>query len=244
MLIAPEVVTETLLRIIDKLDFSDKSMLPSDWAEKHIILDSAISSLKQGKFSYALTPYLKEPVDCASPYHPAKLIAIIKGAQLGMSQGVIVPAILWKIANDPGNIVSLSANDSLSKRFVEERIDPIISRCFVKDLIRPSTIRKKNARTGDTSTSKEFAGGAATFGGLQSMDKIGKQKSYQLGFYDDWEAAKVSDKDQGNVFELLQQRFSSAANTMKQYFIFDGRNIFEPMDMRAKGFKYESVGRL
>ena len=31
---------------------------------------------------------------------------------------------------------------------------------------------------------------------------------------------------------------------MKQFFVFDGRNIFEPNAMRAKGFKYESIGRL
>jgi len=31
---------------------------------------------------------------------------------------------------------------------------------------------------------------------------------------------------------------------MKQPFVFDGRNMFNPKDMRAMGFKYESIGRL
>ena len=31
---------------------------------------------------------------------------------------------------------------------------------------------------------------------------------------------------------------------MKQPFVFDGRNMFDPLKMRALGFKYESVGRL
>jgi UDPglucose 6-dehydrogenase len=31
---------------------------------------------------------------------------------------------------------------------------------------------------------------------------------------------------------------------MKQPFVFDGRNIFEPLEMRRRGFKYESIGRL
>lgn len=218
-MIPVERVEETFLRIFEKLDFSDKSLLPSEFAEQYIKLDSSISSLKQGSFSYNLTPYLREVVDCASPYHPARMIAVMKGAQIGFSQGVIVPAIVWKIANDPGNIVSLSANDSLSQRFVEQRLDPVIQRCFVKDLIKPNVIRKRNARTGDTSKSKEFAGGSATFGGLQSYDNIGKQMSFSMGFYDDWDAAKISDKDQGNTFELLEQRFSTAANNMKQFFI-------------------------
>ncbi|MDA3816922.1 MAG: phage terminase large subunit family protein [Prolixibacteraceae bacterium] len=218
-MISEDNIQKTFCNIFGRLDFSDKSMLPSEFAEKHIVLDSSISTLKQGRFSYDITPYLKEVVDCTSPYHPARIIAVMKAAQIGYSQGVIVPAIVWKIANDPGNIVSLSANADLSKRFVEGRLDPVIQRCFVKDLIRPSVIRKRNARTGDTSASKEFAGGSATFGGLQSFDKMGKQMSYALGFYDDWEGAKIADKDQGNTFELLQQRFSSSANTMKQFFI-------------------------
>jgi phage terminase large subunit GpA-like protein len=147
------------------------------------------------------------------------MISVIKGAQIGFSQGVIVPATIWKIANNPGNIVSLSATAEMSKKFVEQRLDPVIQRCFVKDLIKPNVIRKKNSRTGDTSDSKEFAGGSATFGGLQSYDKMGKQMSFSLGFYDDWDAAKVADKEQGNTFELLRQRFSTAGNSMKQFFI-------------------------
>lgn len=218
-MIPEEIIQKSFESIFEKMDFSDKSLLPSEFAEKYIKLDSSISSLKQGAFSYDLTPYLREIVDSASPYHPAQMIAVMKGAQIGYSQGVIVPAIMWKIAYDPGNIVSLSADADLSKRFVEQRLDPVIQRCFVKDLIRPSIIRKKNARTGDTSTSKEFAGGTATFGGLQSYNKMGKQMSYSLGFYDDWEGAKIADKEQGNTFELLLQRFSTSANNMKQFFI-------------------------
>lgn len=218
-MISKQIVKDTFLSIFNKLDFSDKSILPSEFAEKYIVLDSAISNMRQGTFSYEITPYMREIADCASPYCDAKFIFIMAGAQVGKTQGVIVPVILWKIANDPGNIVSLSATDELSKRFVEERIDPVIKRCFVRDLIRPSTIRKRNSRTGDTSSAKEFAGGSVTFGGLQSYDKMTKQRSFALGFYDDWDAAKVADATHGNTFELLRQRFSTAGSSMKQFFI-------------------------
>ena len=191
---------------------------PSEYAEKFRTLSSDVSTI-QGKFNYKITPYLREIVDTLSPYHPAKIVAVIKAAQIGYTDGVIVNGILWLIANNPGNIMSLSANDSLSKEMVESRLDPGIASCGIQHLIRPNTIRKRNQRTGDTSQSKEFAGGRAFFGGLQSIDKLGKQRSIKYGFFDDWDAAPISDKKQGSVFELLQQRFATAANSMKQYYI-------------------------
>ena len=95
-MIPEESIVKTLRSVFEKMDFSDKSLLPSEFAEKYIKLDSSISSLKQGTFSYDLTPYAREIVDTASPYHPAKLIAVMKGAQIGISQSIIVPAIMWK----------------------------------------------------------------------------------------------------------------------------------------------------
>jgi len=196
-----------------KLDY-----LPSQYAEKFRTLGSDVSSI-QGKFKYNITPYLREIVDTLSPYHPAKIVAVMKSAQIGFTEGVIVNGILWIIANHPGNIMALAANDQLSKEMIESRLDSGIQSCGIQHLIRPNTIRKRNQRTGDTSNYKEYAGGRLFAGGLQSIDKLGKQRSIQYGFFDDWDAAPLSDKKQGNIFDLLQQRFSTNANTMKQYYI-------------------------
>lgn len=207
---------EELIEIIprDLLELS-----PSEFAEQKVKLSSAVSTLKTGKFSYKLTPYLREVVDTLDPYHPAKVIAVMKGAQIGFTQGVIVNGILWTIANNPGNILALSANDQLSREMVESRLDPAIQSAGLQDLIRPNTIRKRNQRTGDTSNYKEFAGGRLFAGGLQSINKLGKQRSIKTGFFDDWDAAPLADKEQGNIFDLIQQRFSTAANSGKQFYI-------------------------
>lgn len=212
------MIQDQLHSIFSKLDFTNTKILPSQFAEENIVLSSDVSTV-QGKFSYDITPYLREIVDTASPYHPAKVIAGMKGAQIGFTQGVIAAIITWAIANNPGNIISLSADDDLSKEFIESRLDPIIKSAGIQHLIRPNTIRKRNQRTGDTSKYKEFAGGRLFAGGLKSMNKLGKQRSLQYGFFDDWDAAEISDKIQGNVFELIEQRFSSSAQTMKLYFI-------------------------
>lgn len=212
------MIDEQLYEIFSALDFNNKRILPSDWAERNIILDRSVSSI-QGRFNYDLTPYLREVVNRLDQDDNSRMIAIMKGAQIGFTSGVIVPGICWKIAHNPGNIVSLSANDALSAKMVEQRLDPVIRSSGIHHLIRPSVIRKRNQRTGDTSKSKEFAGGSAFFGGLQSYDNMGKQMSFETGFFDDWDAAKVSDKEQGNTFELVEQRFAASANTQKMFFI-------------------------
>jgi len=209
---------QRFLNLFSSIRTNKMSLSPSEYAEKYRKLTSDVSTIT-GKFKYNITPYLKEVVDTLSPYHPAKIVAVMKGAQIGFTEGVIVNGILWMIANNPGNCLALSANDDLSKEMVESRLDQGIQSCGIQHLIRPNTIRKRNQRTGDTSKYKEYAGGRLFAGGLNSIDKLARQRSIRFGFFDDWDAAPISDKDQGNIFDLIQQRFSTAAKSMKQYYI-------------------------
>lgn len=209
--------------MFESIQINKMDLLPSEFAEKYRSLTSDVSTL-QGKFKYDYTPYMREIVDCLSPYHPSKVIGVMAGAQIGKTEGLIVNGILWIIANNPGNILSLSANDDLSKEMIESRLDSGIASCGLSHLIRPNTLRKRNNRTGDTSKYKEFAGGRLFAGGLQSIDKLGKQRSIKYGFFDDWDSAKIADKEQGNIFDIIQQRFSTSANIGKQFYISTPEN--------------------
>ena len=209
---------EQFLDLFSSIPKHKIELSPSEYAEKYRTLTSDVSTII-GKFKYDLTPYLREIVNTLSPYNSAKIIAVMKGAQIGLTEGLLVNGILWIIANNPGNIMSLSANDELSKEMIESRLDQGLASVGIQHLIRPNTIRKRNQRTGDTSKYKEFAGGRLFAGGLNSINKLGKQRSIRYGFFDDWDSAPIADKDQGSLFELLQQRFSTSANSMKQYYI-------------------------
>lgn len=44
--------------------------------------------------------------------------------------------------------------------------------------------------------------------------------------------------------EFKKIDFARAKKLLKQPFVFDGRNMFEPKEMRALGFKYTSIGRI
>jgi len=212
------MLEKRLQSLISAININYEQLKPSDWAEKYLKLTSEISTIK-GPFKYKYTPYTREIVDHFSPYSSAKVIAVMKGSQSGLSQGLVIAGICWMIANAPGNLLFTSAGDDLSKEMIEMRLDQAIRSAQIEHLIRPNVIKKRNQRTGDTAKYKEYAGGRAFFGGTNSTDKLSRQRSLMYGIFDDWEAAKKIDKDQGDLFTLLQKRFSTAKNVMKQFYI-------------------------
>lgn len=203
--------------IIDAHDFRVSTILPSVWAEKNRVMSTDVSSFP-GQYSYKKTPYLKELINCLSVDHPARVVAVMKGAQIGFSTGVIENGIGWIISENPAPILLISGDKELSKEIVEKRIDQMIDSTGIRHLIRPNTLRKRNQRTGDTSTSKEFPGGYLTADGANNANKL-RQRSFKYGFIDDFEAAPSQDKKAGSITKLIEQRFASYYSSMKLFYI-------------------------
>jgi len=193
------------------------NLKPSEWTELNRVMKSAQTSLP-GKFKYSRTPYLKEPLDCMSQDSDVRVIAVMKGSQIGFSTGVIESAIGWIISQQPGNIMLLARDESMVKRMMERKIDPMIDGCGIRHLIRPNVLRKKNARTGDTSMSKEFPGGGLFAGSVQTPDKM-RQDAVQFAFIDDFEAAPRSSKEAGDTTSLIETRLASFYHKMKLWYI-------------------------
>jgi phage terminase large subunit GpA-like protein len=82
------------IEVLEAARFLLSNISPSKWNEQHRVMTTSVSPFP-GKFSYNVTPYLREIVDCMSPGHPARIVAIMKGAQVGFSTGVIEAAIGW-----------------------------------------------------------------------------------------------------------------------------------------------------
>jgi len=102
-------------------------ILPSIWTEQNRHMDSSVSRYK-GRFSYNITPYSREIVDTLSPDHPAKIVSVMKGAQIGFSTGVIEPGIGWIISQNPGNILLLTGHSDLSEEAIQ-KVDHMIDSC-------------------------------------------------------------------------------------------------------------------
>jgi len=193
------------------------TLTPSEWAEARRMMSTDVTPFP-GKFNYDRTPYLREVVDNLSPNSSAQMIAVMKGAQIGFSTGVIESGVGWIIEESPGNILFLSGHAELSEEAMNKKIDQMIDSAGLRHLIRPNTMRKKNQRTGDTAKSKEFPGGSLTAGSA-SNHKLLAQRSVQYGFIDDYDDVKASSKTDGSTTKLIEQRFAAYSSKMKLMYI-------------------------
>jgi len=205
------------LEIIESTKIQLSNILPSDWTEKHRVMTTDVSPFP-GKFSFTRTPYYREILNCLSPYHPSRIIAVMKGSQNGCSTCVIESGIGYIIAQNPGNILFLTGHTELVEEAMNKKVDQMIDSCGLRPLIKPSILRTKNMRTGDTNRSKEFPGGSL-IAGSASNHKLLRQRSVQFGFIDDFDAAKMSSKESGSTTTMIEQRFAAYYEKMKLFYI-------------------------
>lgn len=206
-----------ILNLLNSANYQLSKMLPSEWAESKRFM-STENSPRPGRFSFNYTPYLREVLDTLSPNHPARKIAVMKGAQIGYSTGVIENGIGYIIDQSPSNILFLTGHADLAEEAMSGKIDQMIDSCGLRDLIRPNVLRKKNQRTGDTNKSKEFPGGSLVAGSAGNH-KLLRQRSVRYGFIDDFDAARSGTKESGATLEMINQRFAAYSDKMKLYYI-------------------------
>lgn len=209
-----DVLHNLALSIIKEAKYGISDMLPSEFAEKYVILDKSVSPARSGNFSFDYTPYNREILDCIHHSSPTKEIVVMKSAQIGVSQGVIINGILYKIVENPSPILFLSGTKELSKEFVDTRLEPAIESVGARHLLRS---HKKN-KSGDTVDRKEFIGGFLKFGGQKSLGSLMRQTSVDTAFFDDWDEARDS-KQGGSAYELTQTRAITAGMRQKYFYI-------------------------
>ena len=213
-----QIWLQTLKGFVSK-HFTYKSVkdIPSEWVEKNIILTPDVSRFS-GRFSYKLSPYAKEIIDHLHPANASRNIAVMKSAQSGITQGVIVPGMAYIIEQNPSNFLFTAADLETAKKTIVQRFDPLMRSSGLEHLIRPNVVRAAGKRSGDTDSSKEFAGGAATILGTDNSKKF-RFFSVKTAFLDDFDAAKRTDKVEGSTRKLIEGRQTSFGSLAKTFYI-------------------------
>lgn len=197
---------------------------PSDWVERNVVMGDPFP----GPYRYSKTPYCREIIDCLAEDHPARWVAVMKGLQVGLSSGVIVPGLLWTIKESPCNTYfTVGAPDLVDK--AAEKLDLGIDRAGIRDFIKPQVMRKRSQLTGDKNEKKDFAGGYIVIASANNH-KNWRDVSLKRGFFDDFEAVKASSNESGSTRKLIEGRFAAYKDTHKIFYIStperkDGSNI-------------------
>ncbi len=192
-----------LFDIIDSDNTKISTIKPSDWVEQNVIMEEPFPGL----YSYSLTPYCREIIDCFAVDHPMLWIAIMKGAQIGLSSGVLIPVLLWSIVNDPCRIYFMVGSPDLVEK-ATEKLDKGIDGAGIRDYIKAQTLRKRSQKTGDTNYKKDFSGGFIQIDNPNNHSNL-RDVSLRKGLFDDFEAVKTASKQAGSTRKMLEQRFAA-----------------------------------
>lgn len=202
-----------LEQILKSAEAQISTILPSDWIEQNVVMGQP----HPGPYRYSQTPYCREIVDRLSPTDPARWIAVMKGLQVGLSSGVIIPGMGWIIKESPANTYfTVGAPDLIDK--ASEKLDLMIERANLSNYIRPAVIKKRNSKTGDTATKKDFGDGFVNIT-TPNNHKEWRDVSLKYGFIDDFEAAKSASKQSGSSRKLIEGRFAAYKDTHKIFYI-------------------------
>jgi phage terminase large subunit GpA-like protein len=187
------------------------------WMENKIIIPDS-TSVYPGPYSFDLTPYMREIVNCLHPSNPVRFVSIMKDGQSGFTTALVVGGICYIIAECPDGILFTASDVQLAAKTIEERLDPVIRSSRLDHLIRPNVIKRSNNRTGDTSKKKEFAGGTLTSAGTNSANTF-RMFSAKFIFADDYDTAPKEIGKEGSPKMVMKTRQNSFGDKAKTFMI-------------------------
>jgi phage terminase large subunit GpA-like protein len=206
---------EVLEDAIESMRIHISNETPSRWYEKNMIMPKG--SAFPGPIRYDRTPYWREVVDCADPNHEARDVTIMGPAQMGKSIMVLNPIVGYTIAENPGNILFLTGHSDLTKKAVL-KIDYMLDNTNLRKLIKPSILKARNNRTGDTSTDKEFRGGDFKSGAITNHNML-RQNDVMIAIADDLDAGQMAKGDTGSTVSLIKGRTKAFESKCKRYWV-------------------------
>lgn len=175
----------------------------TQWSEKNRYLSSDISA-EGGLYRVSRTPYFEQIMNDLSENSTKQKVVVMMGAQLGKSEagnnflGYCVDQI-------GGSIMVVQPTEDAVKKFLRQRIDPMIENC-------PSLLDKFKKNDGkkmiDNTTQKDFIGGTLTFAYSTSASTLASTPVKFL-FLDEVDRFKEDVGNEGDPVNLAIRRTST-----------------------------------
>lgn len=187
----------------------------SKFTEANRYLPASVSPIP-GYYSFDVTPYWREVVDCLSLSSPIRHISVKKSAQVGATVGLVESGLLYSIAhikNAPTMV--LTVDDTVAKIRLEENILPMLQASNLDHLVQSNDESNNNRKTGKTKDRISwYGGGYGLFFGSNSPGKL-RSFSIQYLFLDEVDGYKKSVGRDGSPVKLAMDRTNAYAQSRK-----------------------------
>lgn len=188
-----------------------KKLLVSEWADKYRILTSE-SSAAPGKWRTSRTPYLKEIMDDMSPNSPITDLNVMKGVQLGFTEGGL-NVVGCFIDLSPCPIMYVMPTLDMAKAISESRIDAMVENSeSLSRKIRPARERDSS----NTKLKKQYPGGILVLAGANSAASL-RSRPVKVLVLDEVDGYPVNVDNEGSPISLAVKRTSTFGTQRKIY---------------------------
>ena len=202
-----------------------KTLSVSEWADEYRVL-SRVSSSESGRFRTDRTPYLKAIMDALSVRSAYQMVIVEKGSQIGFTE-LGNNWIGYTIDHDPSPMMVVLPTDDLIKRFVKQRINPMIEDTpALKSKF--STTKKDES---NTTSYKSFTGGALVISGANSPTSLRSRPAEKI-FADEVDAFPKDSGGEGSPLSLAQARqrtFSRKKTLVGSTPILEGESLIDDL---------------
>ena len=151
---------EWLATQFESLTHEIEFLSPSEWAEQQRYLPPAVTPLP-GLYSFDVAPHIREILDCLDVNSPVREIAVMKGAQICATVGILENAVGYFIDRvKTAPLMMVTADAELAKLRMTSYIMPMVQESGLMDLIQ-SADEKNRRKTGQTDRKLEWIGGGS-----------------------------------------------------------------------------------
>ena len=211
-----ELFKQNIRRIQDKIyDFDMRTKVISEWSEENIYLTS--ESKFAGLLSFKRSPYAVEVVNNMMPNSGIELTGIMKCSQSGFTQCLAIPCMVYHAAESPTNQMFVTSSETLIRNTIRGRFDTVMEGKTLKGIIKSTSTKKANQRTGDTDFKKEYTGGSLI--NITYKPTNLRFHSVEVVVCDEYDDAPKIDKKEGSIFDLVMARTKSYADTRRLAFL-------------------------
>lgn len=179
----------------------EKPTKPSDWCDQNRILSASATS-EPGLWRTSRTPYIREILDQLHPNSSTTRVTLMKGHQIGYTQGILINAIAYTIGHQPRSTLLVTPSQKHTQKIFYQKVEPmIIDSPKVREKI---SIQSKFANR-NTTFHKDFSGGFLSgVGANVASDLAGA--SVQVLLLDEADRMTFDVEGEGSPVELAVAR--------------------------------------